>query len=139
MGDERPSSWLNAKGHSRIRGGIVVWSLIWVLSFLAADLAFDSDWIEGEPAALPVIAGVTLLGVGWVLSYRRFLRSTDELIRRIHMDALAWAVGAGFVSAFTHSLLQAAELVTKSPTVVIPVAMTAAYIVAVLVGYRRYS
>jgi hypothetical protein len=43
-----------------------------------------------------------------VLRYVRFLREADELLRQIHLDALAVGFGGGFVFITTYRLLERA-------------------------------
>lgn len=139
MTDHQSNKWTSTSEDGRNQLGIVVWSLIWVLSFLAAQVAIRAGWLEGDLQVAAAIGVVTGLGVLWILSYRRFFRGADELMRAIQLEALAWTVGIGFVAAFSYSLLEEAEMVTESPTTAIPVAMVATYIVAVIVGQRRFS
>jgi hypothetical protein len=117
---------------------IVVWSLGWVASFLAVDVGIDRGWIDGDAGFIAATAIVTVIGVGWLTAYLRFLRHADELVRKVQLEAMAMAVGVGFVVGFGVLLLAAGGLVEAQVTVLLEV-MAATYVVALVFGRRRYS
>ena len=49
-----------------------------------------------------------------VVAYRRYLGETDELRRKIEVDALALAFGVGLVGAFSYVLLERAGAVESA-------------------------
>ena len=55
--------------------------------------------------------GTAFVGLGWIVSYLRYLRHADELMRKIQLDAMALALGGCFVAGFTLLLLGSAGLV----------------------------
>ncbi len=73
---------------------------LWGLSFLIAHLFLPRG--DGSMAAQPLWAWpVTILpiilGVLFAYYYQRFIRETDEMMRKIHLEALATAFGVAFV------------------------------------------
>jgi hypothetical protein len=81
---------------------------------------------------------VSLLGIAWIGSYVRFLRMADELARKVHLEAMAVALGVGFVAGFALLLLEDGSLGTARPDTLLA-AMVVAYSVAVVAGWRRFS
>ncbi|CAN5916209.1 hypothetical protein BH23ACT10_BH23ACT10_08300 [soil metagenome] len=119
---------------------VLVWSLVWVASFLAVDYAIAEDMIGGGAVIVGATAAISVLGIGVLASFHRFLRGTDELMRKIQLDALALTVGIGFVSAFGYSLLQDTAIVASSDaTTILVVAMATTCVVGVVLGRRRYA
>jgi hypothetical protein len=72
------------------------WMIGAMLTFMAATLLIDGAFVA------PVI-GWTLTAIAIVLmvtamrSYVLFLRVADELLRKVHLEALAFGFGAGVV------------------------------------------
>lgn len=115
-----------------------MWSLIWVGAFLAGDFLIDGGSVQDSTVivAITVLAG--MLGVGWVRAYVRFIRQADELMRKIQLDAMAVALGAGFVVGFSLIMLGDAGLIEARISHVL-VCMAAVYMLAVIIGLRRFG
>jgi hypothetical protein len=86
----------------------LAWSLLWAIGFVAAawaqrtDLGFD-DRFPWVVAAAPLVLSLPPL-----LAYLRFLRMTDELLRKIQLDGLALGFGAGLMLALGYPFLERA-------------------------------
>lgn len=82
----------------------------WALSFVAAVWLLRGD--RDLPTALMAlaIAFPTAVGVAAVTAYLNFLRNTDEMLRKIQLEALAIAFGVYALLSMTYPLLEAAGL-----------------------------
>ena len=83
-------------------------TLLFTVSFLIARLFLPRG--DGSMAAQPLWAWpVTILpivlGVLLAYYYQRFIRETDEMMRKIHLEALATAFGVAFVVGMSAGLL----------------------------------
>lgn len=116
-----------------------MWTAAWVVPFVGVSLAMRNDWITNDALAVVAIVGVTILGLGTLLAFRQFLNNTDELMRKIQLDALALAVGAGVVSSFSLSLLERAKIVADAEPTTVVLVMSVAYVVGVVAGLRRFA
>lgn len=132
------SPWISTDGDRRSRTSVTVWSLIWVGAFLAADFAIGRDRAGGDVTIIAIVAAVTGVGVRWILAYVSFFKNADELMRKIQLDAMAVALGTGFVSGFALTLLQTAGIVEAHLSHVL-VAMAVAYVSVVGVGLRGFA
>ena len=132
------SRWTATDEDRKSQNRIVLWSAIWVAVFLTADTSIERGWMNGDVAVVSATIVVCALGVVWVRSYVRFLRTADELARKVHLDAMAIGLGSGFVSGFGLLLLDQGGLVSARPNILLA-AMVLAYAVAVVVGWRRFS
>lgn len=131
--------WTASARDRRNQRKIVLWSVAWIGPFLFVDLAVTNGWIEGDTFAIVATLAVTVLGIGLLLAFRRFLKDADELRRKIELDALALTVGVGIVAGFSYSLLESAGLIDKAELMNLVVVMAATYVIAVIVGLRRFA
>lgn len=131
-------SWTSTDSDRHGQTSVTLWSLIWVGMFLVADFAIGRGWVHGSVGVIAITAAVTLVGAGWIHAYVRFSRHVDELMRKILLDAVAMALGSGFVAGFALLLLESGDLVRARPSQVL-VAMVIVYIVVVVIGLRRFG
>lgn len=132
------SDWSSTDNRRRAERMVTVWSLAWALAFLGANLAITREWIGGGLLTGGAIALVAALSIGWVRAYELFLRAADELMRKIQLDALAVAVGGGFVIGFALILFESAGL-TDARVDYVLVGMVVAYIATVVRGLTRFG
>ena len=117
---------------------VTLWALVWALSFTAVTLVIKKQWLPLGATVAGVI-GTALFGIATILAYRRFLRETDELRRKIEVEALAPAFGIGLVGGMTYWLLALRGAVPATDFVYVFLLMIIAHPVGVLIGLRRYS
>ena len=117
---------------------VMFWALVWGLSFIAVSLAIKKEWFSFGMTVAGVL-GNSLLGIVVVLAYRRFLQETDELRRKIEVEALSLAFGVGVVGGLTYWLLAVMGAVPATDFVYVFLVMILTHPVGVLIGRRRYS
>jgi hypothetical protein len=117
---------------------VTIWSVIWGVSYIIVTIAIQKGWLSSA-AAIAAVIGTSLFGVATLLAYHRFLRETDELRRKIEVDALALAFGIGLVGGLTFFLLFENSLVSGRSFGLVFVAMILAHTSSVVIGRRRYS
>ncbi len=88
-------------------GRFNAWALIWAFTYVAVIFTLKAGWRADLPtvraalALAPVIAALRAL-----LAYRTFLSAADELLRKIHLEAIALGFAVGFVLATGWPLLE---------------------------------
>jgi hypothetical protein len=117
---------------------IILWSLVWALAFVAVTLGIKKEWLSFG-ATLAGVIGTSLFGVATLLAYRRFLRETDELRRKIEVEALALAFGVGLVGGLTYWLLVVSGVTPATGFGFVFGAMILTHPLGVLIGCRKYS
>jgi len=123
----------------RTTGALVAWTLGWAASLALARFG-PGVWGDSQPVATwaAVVANL-VVGVGWIVAFTRFLRALDELQRKILQDALAVALGAGWVVGFGYVVADAAGLIPVEVEIaVLPALMGAVFLIAFVVGKIRY-
>jgi hypothetical protein len=115
----------------------VVRCLAWAISFVAATFILEARELS-RAASLVVALVPTVLGVTVVWAYVTFIRHADELLRKIHMEALALGFGAGVIFMLSYRLFERAgapELDISDPLLVMLLVWTAGQLVLT----RRYA
>ena len=116
-----------------------LWALLWAVVFVASAL-LQKRWpqlVPGLGGHIALIGATAALGVAMVLSFMRFLRAADELVRKIHLEALAVSFGATVVFVTTWRLVERAG----GPRADVDdslLVMMAVWVIAQLVATRRY-
>ncbi len=136
--DDSPSPCFGPQRDRRNQKRIVLWSFLWGISFVAVTQSIRREWLPFGVALAGVVV-TALLGIATVLVYRRFLQETDELRRKIEVEALAFAFGAGVVGGLTYWQLVVSGAAPAEGFSYVFVAMIFAHPLGVLIGHRRYS
>ena len=130
------SSWEARGARNTIR--IVLWMLAWTVTLVLADKAELYEWYSSATASILAITLNAAIGLGLIVTFMRYIRELDELQRKIQLDSLALAVGAGLVGGSSLSLLQTAKFVSDAEISDITLLMTLIYVAGVIVGQIRY-
>lgn len=118
---------------------VLGWMFAWMGTWLGVNAAISYDWLPPGAPAIAATALPTLIGLGMLLAYRRFLVEADELRRKIELEALALAFGIGLVAGLSYWLLERAGGVAEVDLLSLVVLMIFIYGAGVLFGQRRYS
>lgn len=113
------------------------WMTAGMLTFAAATILIDGEWIPAAAGWALTITSIVLL-VTSMRSYILFLRAADELLRKVHLEALAFAFGVGIVVMMGYRLcerLGAPKLDVNDAGLV----MLVCWIGGQWVGARRYD
>ncbi|HEV7668966.1 MAG TPA: hypothetical protein VGS22_10605 [Thermoanaerobaculia bacterium] len=138
MTDDSPGSCSIPQRDRRNRRQVTIWSLVWALAFITVSLGIKKmDWPLGAIAA--GVTGTALLGLPTVLAYRRFLLETDELRRKIEVEALALAFGVGVFGGLSYWLLAVSGAASVTGFAYVFSAMVLTHSVGVWLGLRRFS
>jgi hypothetical protein len=115
----------------------LAWCLLWAVGFVAAAWAQRPDVGLGGAALWAVAAAPLALSIPPLLTYLRFLRMTDELLRKIQLDGLALGFGAGLILALGYPFLERAGAPELGSSGIV-MAMLIGWAVGQLLGLARY-
>ena len=118
---------------------IAAWAAVWMGAWMAVLAGLRDGWIPGGAVGTAAAIAVSLLGVPTLLAYRRYLRRTDELQRKIQLDAVALAFGLGIVAGVANEVLETAGVIAGLSASDLVVLMLLLYPLGVLLGHRRYA
>jgi hypothetical protein len=136
--DDSLSSCAGPKRDRYNQRRILLWSFLWGASFVAVTQAIRREWLPFG-VDLAGVALTALLGLATLLAYRRFLQETDELRRKIEVEALALAFGIGLIGGLAYWQLVVSGTAPATGFSYVFVAMILTHPVGVLIGHRRYS
>ncbi|MCG5212716.1 hypothetical protein [Streptosporangium sp. KLBMP 9127] len=119
---------------------LVLWTLAWAAALALAKFGPGLLWDSRQPvASWAAVAANLVVGIGWIVAFARFLRAQDEFQRKIIQDALAVALGVGWVGGFAYVVADAAGLVVYDVDIaVFPVLLGVVYLITIVVGKIRY-
>jgi hypothetical protein len=120
----------------RLIGGTLAWLATLALAQFGPDHLWDTELtaLSWAAIALNIAAGIL-----WIVSFAFFLRTIDELERKILLDAFTVTLGAGFVGAMAYSAAGTADLVPEDFSVALfAVFLSVVYLLAFAAGKIRY-
>lgn len=132
-----PNDW-EAKKASNIRN-LRYWTLAWVLTSALA--AFGPRFIWDYQTALTVLGVVinVVIGFRMIVANRDYLRSLDEMHRKIFLDAGALSLGVGLVIGLSYELLEDIKLISFEPEIShLVILMCLTFLVGMIRGHRTY-
>jgi hypothetical protein len=89
---------------------LAVWTALWVISLALATFGSTLLWESSLLSVLAVLVNLAM-GVGMIVANIRYLKSLDELLQRIQLQAMALALGIGVVAGLSYSVLDLTDLV----------------------------
>jgi drug/metabolite transporter (DMT)-like permease len=136
--DDSPGAGSGLGRDRRNRRLVALWAFAWALSFTAVSLGIKKAGWSFE-VTLAAVVGTAVLGLATVLAYRRFLRETDELRRKIEVESLALAFGVGVFGGLSCWLLAVSGALSVKDFAFVFLAMIFTHSAGVFLGCRRYS
>lgn len=118
--------------------GLVIWTGAWVVTLALARFGPEFIWGAQPVASWTAVAVNLLVGAGWIVAWTRFLRTLDDLQRKIIQDAMAATLGVGWVVGFGYVAANAAGLVADVEIAVFPALLGVVFVIAFVVGKIRY-
>ncbi|MEQ8358091.1 MAG: hypothetical protein RH860_01295 [Cytophagales bacterium] len=118
---------------------LAIWTFSWCITTAIATFGPILIWDSNVLSILGVIV-CTLAGVGMLLANMSYLNGLDELQRKIHMEAMAWALGVAVVGGLSYALTDKIDLISHDADIAVVVVMISiTYLIAVIAGSRRYN
>ena len=119
-------------------GRFNLWMMGWALSWVGALVALRSAWAAAPALRWAAVAVPIALALAAILAYLRFLREADELLRKIHLEGMAYGFGVAFVLSTGAPLAERAGAPALEGSV-LWAAMVIGWAIGQLVGRRRYA
>lgn len=121
----------------RNQNRFLAWTFAWAVTFVAASLTLKADLELASPVNWVLAVVPTVVSIGAVFAYLRFLRMADELLRKIQLGGLAMGFAAGVVVTAGYPLFEAVGARQLQADDVLLV-MVFAWMLGQFVGMWRY-
>lgn len=118
---------------------LAYWTGSWVITMAIASFGPKFLWDNNPNISLVFIVINTLIGVGMIIMNRKYINGLDEMHRKVTLDAMAVALGAGVVGGLSYAMLDIANVIAFNAEIahlVLLIGIT--YIIGILVGNNRY-
>jgi len=119
---------------------LAYWTGGWALTIALSAFGPKFLWDYNFSISILAILVSTIIGVGMILVNRKYFNGLDEMQRKVNMDAMAIALGAGVVGGMSYSMLDAAHVISFDAEIghlVMLISIT--YFIAFIVGSIRYK
>lgn len=115
------------------------WTLVWAICWVSTSALLKTDRLDAGMLGAAIILLPTVVGVAMLMSFRKLIAESDELRRKIQLDALAITVGVTLVGSVTYLLLEQANLIADADISGVILIISITYPAAVLIGGKRYA
>lgn len=119
---------------------LAYWTLGWVITL--AIVAFGSKFIWDYNYFISVLFILlnTIVGIGMILTNRKYINGLDEMHRKLSIDAMAIALGVGVVGGLSYSMLDVTNVISHDAEIgFLVMLMSITYLIAIIVGKVRYK
>ncbi len=134
----KEDSWsLEIKRNTKL---MALWTTLWTGSMAIATFGPKFIWDEDVVFSVLAISVNALLGIGMILMNIKHLNTLDDLQKKIQLDAMGIALGAGIVGGLSYSLLDITNVIAQDAEIgflVIFISLT--YLAGLLIGQKRYK
>ena len=118
---------------------LAFWTWTWVITLAMATFGPKILWAESNLLTALAI-GINLAnGIGMILANRKLFNHYDELERKIHLESMAFTLGASVVVGLSYSLIDQTNLINADAEIgflVMFIGIT--YMLALLINRKRY-
>lgn len=129
-----------AERTNRNTANLRIWTFAWVATCFIA--TFGPKWWWDFNTALSMLAVVINLaiGIGMILSNKRYVQGLDEMHRKIFLDAGAMSLGVGLIAAISYATLHTARLISFEPEIGhLIILMCLTFLGGMIAGHRKYQ
>ncbi len=128
------------KGVAQSTRKLAIWTGAWVVTVAIATFGSILVWDESLVLKFASIALNFAIGIGTIRANIRHLQSLDEMMQRVHLEAMGMALGLSVITGISLSILASSEVIPFEVDVSIMVAlMGLIYGIGTFVGMRRYK
>lgn len=118
---------------------LATWTFAWAATLALARFGPEHAWDFQRGASWAAIGVNIAVGAGWIVAHARYLRSIDELQRKIMMDALAVTLGVAWVGGFGYIVAQGAGIIDGEANIgLLTALLSVVYMLAIAAGNLRY-
>ena len=117
---------------------VIIWTIIWLFSLIIATFGPNFIWKSNVTFTLIGIGANFLLGIIMIRHNVAFILGLDEMLRKIHLEAMSISLGVGTLVGFGYSLLSINDFLPEDmgfPIIVFVFSIT--YLASIFWSNRR--
>lgn len=140
MNSNKGKSGDREKWTSGKTGSLAIWTLLWVLSVALATFGHELIWGSNDLINTLVILLNFGIGIGMIMANIKHLREMDEMLQKVHLEAMGISLGLAVVGGISYSMLDTTNVVpfdAEISGVIVLIALS--YITSLIINLRRYK
>jgi len=119
---------------------LALWTVLWVLSLALATFGPILLWKDNTLLSIIVIAVNAIFGAGMIWANIKHLSVLDELQKKIQLEAMGIALGAGIVGGLSYSVMDIANVISSDAEIgFLVMLISVSYMIALAIGKNRYA
>lgn len=135
---EQSGDWENRTKRKTIQ--LAIWTSLWVLSVALASFGHILFWGENNMLNAIVILLNFGIGIGMIMANIRHLRTLDEMLQKVHLEAMGISLGLAVVGGISYSMLDITNVIPFDAEISgVIVLIGLSYLISVLINMRRYA
>lgn len=117
---------------------VAIWTVVWLLSMALVSFGPTFLWDSNVTITL-IFTGINIVcGFIMIRHNVRYLLMLDEMIRKMHLEAMSISLGVGIVFGFAYSLLSANDILpSKMGMSILAVVFSLTYLGSIFISNRR--
>lgn len=140
MAEKAVNSGKRSEEIQKSKKQLMVWSGLYVISMALATFGPEFFWKDHQLLTGSAIGLNLIVGLGMILSNKKYLLKLDELMQRIQLEAMGITLGIGVVAGLSYSLLDTTNLISSDAEIgYLVLLMGAVYLSSLASSYRRYA
>jgi hypothetical protein len=140
MNDIKPDEKICSQHKNTYILQLALWTFAWLVS--TALLRFGAEYIWDYQATYSIYALIfhITMGLALIAANVKHLSNLDELQRKVTMDAMSITLGVGLIVGIAYEQLEDIKLISFEPEIShLIMLMAITYIIAILIGNRKYT
>ncbi|MFK7755582.1 MAG: hypothetical protein AB8B53_01480 [Flavobacteriales bacterium] len=119
---------------------LAVWTLLWIVTLALATFGPKFLWKGDVIWSIIAILINAAIGIGLIRAHMKHISALDELQKKIHLDAMGIALGAGIVGGLSYSVMDIANVIQGDAEIgFLIMLISISYMIALVIGKKRYS
>ena len=128
------------KGVAQSTRKLAIWTGAWLVTLAIATFGSALVWDSSLALKLASILINFAIGIGTIKANIRHIQSLDEMMQRVHLEAMGIAMGISIVAGITLSVLSSSDVIPfKVDISIIVMLLGLVYGIGTVIGMRRYK
>lgn len=124
--------------HKKSIRPLAIWTSAWVLTTALATFGPLLLWEDMMVLTGTAILFNFLVGIGMILANIHHITTMDEMLQKIHLQAMGITLGATLVAGISYSIMDTSNLIEDAEISFLVIFMALTYMASLGIGYRRF-